>query len=325
MRDKYGFISPIAKELEGFIAEKQSMGFKYAGEINVLRRFDAYWSEQGYGRAGLTPDSLEGWCRKSDTEGAGSLEGRISVIRQFAKYLNGIGINSYVPPISVKYIPPLPHLFTKEELKELFCQIDAYESPAYAHCTKRMANEYPVIFRLIYLNGLRLGEACRIAASEINLDDGVIEIHDGKGNKDRLVYISEDMKELCREYWEYMKRISSGSPGWFFPGQKLTGHICRSSVERTFHICWNRTSYAGKCSIDPTVHDLRHSYVVARINAWMEQGMDFDQMLPYLSKFLGHKTFNETYYYYHYAEEAAKTIHRMDKTACRVIPEVKRR
>ena len=54
----------------------------------------------------------------------------------------------------------------------------------------------------------------------------------------------------------------------------------------------------------------------------MAQGFDFDQMLPYLSKFLGHKSFNETYYYYHYAEEAAKTIHSMDKTACRVIPEV---
>ena len=57
----------------------------------------------------------------------------------------------------------------------------------------------------------------------------------------------------------------------------------------------------------------------------MAQGLDFDQMLPYLSRFLGHKTFNETYYYYHYVEEAAKTIQRLDKTASKVIPEVMRR
>lgn len=319
------FRSSLAKEIEDFIAEKQSMGFKYTGEVRIMHRFDAYWETHGYGKTGLTPNNLEEWCQKSDTEGAGSLSERISVIRQFAKYLNGIGISSYIAPIGVKYILPLPHLFTGEELSELFCQIDSYESPAYAHCTKRTANEYPVIFRLIYLNGLRIGEVCGIATSDINLDNGVIEIRNGKADKDRLIYISDDMRRLCCDYWAYIRHTSGCTPEWFFPGRKLSEHISRSSIERIFHICWNRTSFAESCNISPTVHDLRHSYVVNRINTWMEQGIDFGQMLPYLSKFLGHKTFSETYYYYHYVEEAAKTIHHMDKTSCRVIPEVMRR
>ena len=123
-------------------------------ETAVMRRFDEYWSAHGYGRTGLTPDNLEKWCRKSDTEGAGSLEERISVIRQFARYLNGIGMSSYVAPITVKYSPPLPHLFTKDELQGLFHQIDYYNPTARGRCSKRIADEYPVLFRLIYLNGL---------------------------------------------------------------------------------------------------------------------------------------------------------------------------
>ena len=261
----------------------------------------------------------------SNTEGAGSLEERISVIRQFAHYLNGIGIKSYVPPISVKYIPPLPHLFSKDELRDLFHQIDSYKSTARAHSSHRMANEYPVLFRLIYLNGLRLTEACYLPFSEVDLSAGVITILDGKGNKDRLVYLSDDMKELCGDYWGYLTRTVGYVLEWFFPGRKIGDPIGRSTVDSIFTSFWNKTAFADSCSVKPTVHDLRHSYVVERINLWMAQGLDFDQMLPYLSRFLGHKTFNETYYYYHYAEEAVKTIHRMDSTACRVIPEVMRR
>ena len=176
MSDEIMFKSQLATEIEGFIAEKQAMGFKYEGEIRIMRRFDQYWFSHEYGRTGLNPDNTEEWCRKTDTEGAGSLEERISVIRQFARYLNGVGISSYVAPVTVKYIPPLPHLFTKSELQELFHQIDSYKPTAYAHSSKRIANEYPILFRLIYLNGLRLTEACRLSATAINLDEGLITI-----------------------------------------------------------------------------------------------------------------------------------------------------
>ena len=207
----------------------------------------------------------------------------------------------------------------------MFHHIDSYNPTARGRCSKRIADEYPVLFRLIYLNGLRLTEACRLSASAVNLDDGLITILDGKGNKDRLVYLSDDMKILCLEYWNYLTHTAGCVPEWFFPGRKITDPIGRSTVDSIFTVFWNKTAFAASCDTKPTVHDLRHSYVIERINTWMAQGLDFDQMLPYLSRFLGHKTFNETYYYYHYVEEAAKTIQRLDKTASKVIPEVMRR
>ena len=48
-------------------------------------------------------------------------------------------------------------------------------------------------------------------------------------------------------------------------------------------------------------------------------------MLPYLSHFLGHKGFRDTFYYYHYVEETARTIRKKDTVTSRVIPEVMRR
>ncbi len=96
------------------------------------------------------------------------------------------------------------------------------------------------------------------------------------------------------------------------------------SISSMFRRCWLNTSFASGCDRNPTIHGLRHAYVVNRINLWRGQGLDFEHMLPYLSRFLGHKSFNDTHYY-HYVEEAAQTIRKRDSVIDRVIPEVMRR
>lgn len=45
-------------------------------------------------------------------------------------------------------------------------------------------------------------------------------------------------------------------------------------------------------------------------------------MLPYLSRYLGHKSPDETYYYYHLVEKAFDTIREKDTVSGKVIPEV---
>ena len=45
-------------------------------------------------------------------------------------------------------------------------------------------------------------------------------------------------------------------------------------------------------------------------------------MLPFLSKYLGHTSPSETFYYYHQVAEAFRIIRDRDITGKRVIPEV---
>ena len=45
-------------------------------------------------------------------------------------------------------------------------------------------------------------------------------------------------------------------------------------------------------------------------------------MLPYLSKYLGHKSPSETFYYYHLVNKAFDVIRLKDTTVKHVIPEV---
>lgn len=83
------------------------------------------------------------------------------------------------------------------------------------------------------------------------------------------------------------------------------------------------TPYFGTKEKNPTVHSLRHTFVVRRINAWMRDGQDMNIMMPYLCRYLGHSSVNETYYYYHQVVEAFATIHNRDSLANIVIPEAR--
>ncbi len=95
-----------------------------------------------------------------------------------------------------------------------------------------------------------------------------------------------------------------------------------TTIDTVFKRFWNKTPYAS-CHNEPTVHDFRFTFVVRRMNLWAEQGLDLHVMMPYLSRYLGHKSTNETFYYYYLVNDAYKTIARRDTMASDVIPEVK--
>lgn len=319
--------SALAPYIAGLIEDKRALGYKYTNSARILKRFDIYWLEHGYDDPGITADRLTDWVQKTVSEGTGQLRNRILAVRQLSYYLNGLSIPSYTPPLDVRVGKPIRHLLTQLEIKGLFAQIDTHmlSGKGASDAYKRMAKAYSVLFRLIYLHGMRVSEACGLPISRIDLGNGTITILDGKGGTDRLIYLAEDMKLLCITYVEYLQRTLGKLPKWLFPGRNIEKPVSVSSVEREFNAFWGKTSFAKGCEKKPTVHDLRHAYVVHRINLWLEQGLDFTQMLPYLSKYLGHNSFNETFYYYHYAEEAANTIRKMDTVTDKVIPEVMRR
>ncbi len=297
MSESLSFQSPIGYRIEDFITEKKALGFKYVQETNVMKRFDSYWLIHGYDDTGLSKEKLADWMVKKENENGSSLRGRVSVIRQFSLYLNGLGIPSYFPAFTVRYKPHARQPFSKDEIYELFELIDTPVDCPNWILRRRFYDEYPMLFRLLYLNGMRISEACGLEKSQVNFRDATITIYDGKGHKDRLIYMAEDVTLLLKDYVHHMSKHYGIDSMFVFPGKDPAKHIKPLSVNRRFNEIWAKTSFPGRRE-KPSVHDFRHTYVVNRINLWMTQGLDFEHMLPYLCKFLGHRNFNETYYYY---------------------------
>ena len=322
MSDRPSRTSVVAPYIDGMLAEKHSHGYSYESEELVLNRFDTYCVMNGLDTLEISRDFLCGWMERSDNEGEFNHGKRISCVRQLLLFMASCGIRVYIPHDFCHFKKALPHIFDQDEIKEFFAVVDSNQ--AATHHKKgeaRLANEYSLVFRWYCCCGLRNSEAAGIAVRNVDLENGILTILDSKGNKDRLVYLPEDLKKSSKEYFNYLTDTLGFVPVWFFPGINPEKPLPNTSIDNVFTRLWGRTKYAG-CSNKPTVHDFRFTFVVSRMNLWAENGLDLQVMMPYLSRYLGHKSTNETMYYYYLVHDAYKTVKKKDSLASEVIPEV---
>ena len=317
------FKSPLAPYIQGLLDQKRSLGFKYDVEEYVLGRFDKYWSETNGGSEDVTMESLSGWCRQLPTEGKPSQAMRISVVRQLALYMNGLGRISYIPTDRIHYTRPVAHVLSPGEISDLFRVIDGFRPKRQSPRVTRMADGYRVIFRLILSTGLRRGEAVGLRLSDINWENRSLAIRDAKGHKDRVVFMAEDLADTMKKY--IRENLLLMETEWVFPSFDPARHFSGGALAARFKTFWNQTAYAPGCPDPPTIHSLRHTYVVMRMNTWMSNGIDLCVMLPYLSRALGHKSANETFYYYHQVRESFRIIQEKDSLSQTIFPEVRTR
>jgi integrase len=72
----------------------------------------------------------------------------------------------------------------------------------------------------------------------------------------------------------------------------------------------------------PRPYDFRHHFAYANIQRWMMQGNDVAAMLPYLSRYMGHATFDSTYYYVHTSPDFMDAYAQITRKSQELLPEV---
>jgi len=316
----YEYSSILAPFMQGLVDEKRAMGFSYDSTAYVLKEFDQYCVDKELSTIHVTRNFMDDWMKRKDTEGAYNQTGRVSASRQLLLYMAGLGHEAYIPvDFTTKKVHP-PHVFTHPELISFFEELDAFV-PAIKGGKCRIW-EYKVFFRVLYCTGMRCGELLKMPVSEVDLVNGTMTIYQSKGHKDRVVYLADDVCQLCVDYLKCITKELGYEPHWFFPGRNPDDHMSYSSMNSNFNRFWNATPYADKVDKKPTVHSFRFTFVVDRMNDWMEQGVDLETMLPYLSKYLGHKGVRETFYYYIMTNDVNRIIRQKDHFGRSVIPKL---
>lgn len=318
----YQYQSCFGTFIEEFIREKKEAGFVYESEEWQLKHFDAFCEDEGITEPCLNKYLVEKWGTIREGEEMVTCSRRISVLRQMGLYLASLGIEAYIPCRFYKKAKKVVHVLHDDEIKDLFRIIDEYRPAIQVSFFYRLSMEYRVIFRLIYCCGLRISEARTLKQVDVDLKNGRVRILQAKGHKDRYVYLADDLAELLQEYMAVMKNVYGCQSDWFFPSRNPEKCLTNGTIDKRFRESWVQTSFAKGCDRDPTVHCLRHSFVVKRMNLWMEEDVPLKEMLPFLSKYLGHSSPDESFYYYHQMESAFRVVRKQDKTSAKVIPEV---
>jgi len=164
---------------------------------------------------------------------------------------------------------PLPRYLRDEEVPRLFTHIKN--------------NRDRAIFILMLRCGLRLEEVANLTLRAIDLRRAQLFIYDGKGGKDRVVYLSGDAFEALSRYLK--KRSSSRVRKVFlvekgaYKGKPLS---MRGIQKRMEH-------YARKAGLKVSCHQLRHTMATQLLNA--------DADLVIIQDLLGHNQIRTTQRY----------------------------
>lgn len=168
----------------------------------------------------------------------------------------------------------LPEVLSKDEVFKL---INAAE-------TKKSK----LILSLLYSSGLRVSELVNIKPSDINFEENTGWVRKGKGSKDRMFILSQDLASELKSYLKKRENhkyiFSESSPLTTRNIQKIVKNVRQKS----------------KINKKITPHTLRHSFATHLLEA----GTDIRK----IQVLLGHSSLNTTSLYTHLSTEELRKI-----------------
>jgi len=194
----------------------------------------------------------------------------LAIIRVFYNYLKYEEKIKLVNPIKsscrLRVPKPLPRALREEQVDQFFDVIKTKRDWA--------------MFRLMLRCGLRVEEVANLSLGDIDLKRRRIMVVDGKGGKDRVVYISDDAADGLIAYIKLrshrrVKRIFLVEKG-DYKGQPISVRGIQKRMEY----------YASKTGLKISCHHLRHTMATQLLNA--------DAQVESIQDLLGHNWISTT-------------------------------
>lgn len=192
-----------------------------------------------------------------------------------------------------KMVRVTPYLLDSTEIEAFFDAAAEYSPPS------PMSWQAKCLFGLMYSCGLRTCEAMRLRREDVDFSSNHIDIMWSKGHRSRRLAVTEevvDMLERCDAITT--RAVGTARPAFFATstGNPLTA----ATVGQAFHRIWETAGLPeSKGGKHPRPYAFRHHFAYANIERWGREGRDVMAMLPYLARYMGHSTFDSTYYYVH--------------------------
>lgn len=315
MNTAHGFGSAFAPQLEAYLEFKQAMGCYGTSRIYYLRKFDTYCRE--HDRTVFDRDTVEGWVLKQ-LDRSGQYRSWISYIRDFGRWLQ-VHENADAYVLSGRWkagvVPAHPYLLGTEEIDRFFT------AAAHLHARSPWRWQAVAFFALMHSCGIRTGEARGLRAEQVDLHGRHLDIIWAKGNRSRRLPVSEQVVDVLAACDRASRRRFT-SRGAFFVSA-AGNPVTATAVGVMFNRIWDQAGLPRPAGdTRPRPYDFRHHFAYANIERWMTHGKDVTALLPYLSRYMGHATFESTYYYVHTSPDFMRGYADITAVGASLLPEV---
>jgi integrase/recombinase XerD len=172
----------------------------------------------------------------------------------------------------------LPRALTDEQVRLLRDDFEAQVSQARGTHQVRDALLDRAVFHLFWQSGLRLGELEELRLEDLDLAGRKLSVRNGKGMKDRTVYMTDTTVQTLQAYLA-VRGIGPSDHVFLYRNQALRKDLARTRIKD-----------AGKrVGVKVYPHKLRHTTATQLLNAGCP--------VTSIQKFLGHKKLNTTMVY----------------------------
>lgn len=209
--------------------------------------------------------------------GEGKSPSTVALTRSALLFLFKEVLDMPIKSVKTPKIPKkLPVVANKNELDLIFTQLN---------------EKSRLLVKLIYASGLRVSELVALKINDLELDEGHGWVRGGKGGKDRLIVIPEQLTQGIKRYL----RKRSTTSIYVFPG-KDGGQMTTRNVQKIVSTAVKNAAISKGI----TPHKLRHSFATHLL----EKGND----VRIIQELLGHANLQTTQIYTHVTKSTLKGV-----------------
>ncbi len=290
---------PVSSELQSFLDYlkfERRYSFhtisSYRSDLDFFFVFMATQYEVAHIKEVQAP-MIRGWLASMKEEGhsSKSINRRISALKSLYRFLQRKGMVTSTPTsmiVSPKVGKRLPVYVEAKDMSTLFSHIEFPDS--WAGRLERL------IFAMFYATGMRLSELTNMKEMQVDVSKQQLKVL-GKGNKERIIPMTPDLKLLLIAYLNEKKD--------FFSNETFE-HLLINEKGRALNPRYVQTVVKKYLQLVTTIekkspHVLRHSFATHLMNNGAE--------LNAVKELLGHSSLAATQIYTHNTIEKLKDIH----------------
>lgn len=260
-----------------------------------IKEFSLFLVENGYNFYSDNKEIVLKFFSKLNTQkkAENTILRMFSALRKFYQWLYQVDLISYNPMSDMDSPKKGVHLPTALSMREVEKVLMAPD------INKELGIRDRAILEVMYATGLRVSELINLKMDDLHLDIGLIKTI-GKGNKERLIPISDSASQWLDKYInlvrnEQIKKYGNSAEVFLnFRGKKLTRQSIWKMIKK----------YISQVGItkDVTPHTLRHSFATHLL----ENGAD----LRIVQELLGHSDISTTQIYTHISKQRLRDVYK---------------
>ena len=233
---------------------------------------------------------------------------KYSVMRGFFRYWrarNELCTLPLPPPRRSPVQTFVPYVYSRTELRRLLVAAGTVQRQFNCVIDPRT---FRALLLFLYGTGAMIGEAVELRECEVDLRRNRIDIQSSRINRSRVIPIGSDLHDILAAYHRshHQKEAVRDSP--FFVTRDGE-HIKSDTANQTFQRVRKEAGVARQeaARYQPRLHDLRHTFAVHRLTAWLKRGADMNRMIPALSAYMGQHDLGATERYLRLTPERFRT------------------